>query len=47
MERVFTEVQAGLTFRLFAADLTLRHLWRSAEFQGDYTHRTWTLAVSW
>lgn len=46
LERVYTEVQAGVVFHVLGTDLTLRRLWRSGEFQGDNPHRTWTLGVT-
>lgn len=46
IERVYTEVQGGLVFHVRGVDLTLRRVWRSGEFRGDDTHRTWTLGVT-
>lgn len=46
LERVFTEVQAGVVFRVLGTDITLRRLWRSGEFQGDDPHFTWTLGIT-
>lgn len=53
INRVFAEYEAGATFAVpfvpfvGRADITLRRVWRGAEFDGAPEHRFWALSVAW
>jgi hypothetical protein len=52
MNRSFTEWEAGATVALpiwiiGAADISVRRVWRGAEFQGGPEHRFWALSIAW
>jgi hypothetical protein len=53
MNHSFIEWEAGATLAMPCvpiigpADITIRHVWRGAEYQGGPEHRFWALTVAW